>query len=83
MPLVCRFYDIVNVYFFLLVALQWVLRDLRCHYQDEVFLQGGLTGVSTTAVNIPALCSVSVADTSTNQLGNFCSQYLNGTNPSY
>lgn len=27
------------------VSLQWMLRDLCCRYEDEVFLRGGLTGV--------------------------------------
>ena len=60
---------VVVVVFFLLVALQWVLRDFQCHYQDEVFLRGGLTGVSNC--NNIALCSVRVADT-----------FRNGTRPS-
>lgn len=55
--------------FFLLVALQWVLRDFQCHYQDEVFLRGGLTGVSNC--NNIAFCSVRVANT-----------FRNGTRPS-
>ena len=35
------------------VSLQWMLRDLCCRYEDEVFLRGGLTGVS-----VPLVCKL-------------------------